>query len=343
LREARRTATIDGMPNLRPRRPRPPGRPRRPLRTRRAPGRLRSVVVGDLMLDVVIAPARPLEPATDVPGRIALTQGGSAATTARWLARLGARSALVAVVGRDAVGRALVDAIRSDGVTPHVVRVAGSRTGRIGVVVEADGERSFVADRGAADLIGPDDLKAAWFKGIDVLHLPVYSLIGHPLGATGRRSIELARSGGAVVSLDLASTGPLLAEGRPAALELVGAVQPDFLFTTAAEATALLGARALAALLDLAGTAVVKRGAKGATVLTRSEGGPLRFEVATTRLAAADTTGAGDAFDAGFLAGWHAARAAGHAPAAALHRGALGGHRAAARQISTPRPELSIG
>jgi sugar/nucleoside kinase (ribokinase family) len=228
-------------------------------------------------------------------------------------------------------------------VTPHVVRVAGSRTGRIGVVVEADGERSFVADRGAADLIGPDDLKAAWFKGIDVLHLPVYSLIGHPLGATGRRSIELARAGGAVVSLDLASTGPLLAGGRPVALELVGAVQPDFLFTTAAEATALLGARALAALLDLAGTAVVKRGAKGATVLTRSEGGPLRFEVATTRLAAADTTGAGDAFDAGFLAGWHAARAAGHAPAAALHRGALGGHRAAARQISTPRPELSIG
>ena len=38
------------------------------------------------MLDVVLAPARPLEPGTDVPGRVALVQGGSAANTARWLA-----------------------------------------------------------------------------------------------------------------------------------------------------------------------------------------------------------------------------------------------------------------
>jgi sugar/nucleoside kinase (ribokinase family) len=304
---------------------------------------LRVVVVGDLMLDVVVAPARPLEAATDVPGRVALAQGGSAATTARWLARLGARTALVASVGRDPVGRALVEAIRSDGVTAHVVRVAGSRTGRIGVVVDADGERSFVADRGAADLITPDDLRTAWFRDAELVHLPMYSLLGPTLGAAGRRSIELARAAGAAVSLDLASIRPLLADGRAAALELVGGVQPRFLFTTAAEAAALLGARPLDALLDLAGTAVVKRGSKGATVLTRSDGRTNRFEVATTRLAATDTTGAGDAFDAGFLVGWHAARSAGHAPASALHRGALSGHRAAARQISTPRPELSLG
>jgi hypothetical protein len=40
-------------------------------------------VLGDLMLDVVLAPARPLESGTDVPGRVALVQGGSAANTAR--------------------------------------------------------------------------------------------------------------------------------------------------------------------------------------------------------------------------------------------------------------------
>ncbi len=78
-------------------------------------------------------------------------------------------------------------------------------------------------------------------------------------------------------------------------------------------------------------------------MLTRSDAGNLRFEVATKRLPATDTTGAGDAFDAGFLVAWHAARAAGHAPPAALQRGALGGHRAAARQISSERPELSFG
>ncbi len=112
MREPRATTTIGGMPSLRPHRPRPPRRPRRPGTGPRQADRLRVVVVGDLMLDVVLAPTRPLESGTDVPGRIALTQGGSAATTARWLARLGARSSLVAAVGRDAAGRALVEAIR---------------------------------------------------------------------------------------------------------------------------------------------------------------------------------------------------------------------------------------
>src|SRR6187431_1686426 len=97
----------------RPKRPRLPARPSRPGgpgRPRRPGGRgvARIVVLGDLMLDVVVAPARALESGTDVPGRVALVQGGSAATTARWLGRLGARSSLITSVGRDAAGRALV-------------------------------------------------------------------------------------------------------------------------------------------------------------------------------------------------------------------------------------------
>ena len=69
-----------------------PGRAAAPGRRRRVAAARRIVVLGDLMLDVVLAPARPLEVGTDVPGRVALVQGGSAATTARWLGRLGARS-----------------------------------------------------------------------------------------------------------------------------------------------------------------------------------------------------------------------------------------------------------
>ena len=119
----------------------------RPVPLRR-PKRPRLTVLGDLMLDAVILPAQPLERGTDVPGRVALRQGGSAANSARWLARLGVRSTLVTAVGRDAIGRALVDELRRDGVTVHANRVAGKSTGRIGVVVQVGGERSFVADRG---------------------------------------------------------------------------------------------------------------------------------------------------------------------------------------------------
>ncbi len=295
------------------------------------------------MLDVVLAPDRDLESGTDVPGRVALVQGGSAANTARWLGRLGARTTLIAAVGRDGAGRALVDAVRADGVTVRVSRIAGARTGRIGVMVAPGGERSFVADRGAADLLDPADLRATWFEGANAVHLPVYSLLGEPLGLAGRRAIELARAADAAVSVDLASIGPLLASGRRAARSLIAGIAPDLLFATASEAEALVGSRRVDELLDYAPTAVVKRGAKGATVLTRLGSRPTRFEVATEHLEATDTTGAGDAFDAGFLVGWFAAREAGRSLPASLQRAALAGHRAAARQLSTRRPELPLG
>ena len=295
------------------------------------------------MLDVVLAPDLPLERGTDVAGRVSLVQGGSAANTSRWLGRLGARTSLVAAVGRDAAGRALVDAIKSDGVTARVSRVAGARTGRIGVLVTPDGERSFVADRGAADLLSPGDLQAAWFAGADAVHLPVYSLLGEPLGLAGRRAVELAREAHAMVSVDLASVGPLLEKGRRAARALVAEVAPDILFATASEAEALLGRSTVEGLLELTPVVVVKRGPKGATLLARGGDADLRFEVATEPVAATDTTGAGDAFDAGFLVGWFSARAAGRALPTSLQRAALAGHRAAARQLRTPRTELTLG
>src|SRR3954467_12974352 len=330
-----------------------PRRPARPVRLGRS-SQVRIVVLGDLMLDVVVAPATTLRSGTDVPGRVSLVQGGSAATTARWLGRLGARAALIAAVGRDATGRALVEAVRADHVTPHVSRVPGARTGRIGVLVAPGGERGFVPDRGAADLIAPVDLRPAWFARADGLHLPVYSLLGEPLGLAGRRAVELARAAGgrawgraraagASVSVDLASIGPLLAGGRRSARGLIGEIAPDLLFATALEADAFLGGKAVDGLLDVAPTAVVKRGPKGATVLSRLGAGPMRFEVATEQLTVADSTGAGDAFDAGFLVGWFAARGSGRSLPASLPRAAMGAHRTAARQLTSVRPELPLG
>ncbi|MFL5777609.1 MAG: carbohydrate kinase family protein [Chloroflexota bacterium] len=308
----------------------------------RGRGRPRIVVVGDLVVDVVLHPERPLEAGTDVPGRIAFVQGGSAATTARWLARLGAATTLVTAVGRDPAGRALVDAVRSDGVQVRASRIAGAHTGRIGVVV-GDRERSFVTDRRAADRLRPEDLRATWFARADLVHLPAYSLLGEPLGAAGRRSIQLARVAGAAVSLDLASAGPLLEGGRRRATALVAETAPDLLFATASEAAALLGRTDPEGLLELAPNVVVKRGSKGATVLARTGRDRLRFEVATRPLAAADTTGAGDAFDAGFLVAWLGARAAGRSVAASLRASAVAGNRAAARHLGGTRPELAFG
>ncbi len=301
------------------------------------------VVLGDLVVDVVLAPDTDLARGTDVTGRVMLRQGGSAASTARWLGRIGARSTLVCAIGRDAAGRALVAAVTGDGVTVRAVRVAGARTGRIGVLVEPGGERSFVTERGAALRLRPEDLKAAWFAGADALHLPAYSLLDQPLGEAGMAAAVLAHQLGVLVSVDLSSSAPLLARGRQTALSLILSAAPDVLFATRDESRALVGAKHEDQLLDLSPVAVIKRGRKGVVVLAHDGRKHFRFEVATRSIDATDTTGAGDAFDAGFLAGWLEARRKGLSLTAALRRGAVLGNRTAHRHLSNPPGELALG
>jgi ribokinase len=316
-----------------------------PAKTPERPAPARILVLGDLMLDVVLAASRPVEAGTDVPGRVEIRQGGSAANTARWLARLGARVQLVCAVGRDGAGRSLVNQLERDGVSVRATRVAGARTGRIGVLVAPGGERSFVADRRAADRLTPDDLRSDWFDHLELVHLPAYSLLGEPLGRAGSKAIEMGRSRGALISIDLASIGPLLANGRRAARDLIAGASPDLLFATETEAEAFLGRPAGDGLLEFAGIAVIKRGTRGARVVAREANvdEPLRFDVATPNVAVTDTTGGGDAFDAGFLVGWLGARAMGRPQPEALHRATLAGHRAAARHLTGPRIELPAG
>jgi sugar/nucleoside kinase (ribokinase family) len=270
-----------------------------------------------------------------------LRQGGSATTTARWLGRSGARAALIAAVGRDAEGRALIEAVRRDGVVAHVVRVAGYRTGRIGVVVAPGGERSFVQDRAATLQLAPEHLREAWFAATELLHLPTYSLLDGPLGDAGRHAAALAHEAGALVTVDMSSSGPLLAMGRSGAAAAIAAARPDLLFAAGVEARAV--ADSDEHLLDLASIVVLKRGSAGVTVLFREGVATRRLEVAAKPVVAADTTGAGDAFDAGFILGWLLARRAGAAPAAGLRRAANSGNRLAARQLIRRREELEFG
>jgi sugar/nucleoside kinase (ribokinase family) len=300
--------------------------------------RPRVIVLGDLVVDVVLAPAIDLATGSDVPGRVMLRQGGSATTTARWLGRAGARVALIAAVGRDAEGRALVGTVRRDGVTPHVVRVAGYRTGRIGVLVAPGGERSFVQDRGATLRLAPKHLRPRWFASAELLHLPAYSLLDQPLGDAGRRAAELAHAAGALVTVDLSSSGPLLALGQAAAAETIRSARPDLLFAAGSESRAL--ASSDEGLLDLAAIVVLKRGGEGVTVLHRESGPAGRIDVAARTVVASDTTGAGDAFDAGFVLAWLAARRDGIPTESALRKAAIAGNRLAARHLLRAREEL---
>ena len=326
--------------------------------SQRGQGRPRVVALGDLVLDVVTRAQAPLAHASDTPGTIRFRQGGSAANTARWVARLGGRATFIGAVGRDAWGRRLVASLRGAGVTVHGPRVAAP-SARIVVVIGPDGERSFVTERAAADLLAPALINPAWLRGCAVLHLPAYSLLAEPLEQAARRAAELARAAGAALSVDLASRQPLLDAGPGVAWDRIEALSPDVLFANAAEAAALAGvmrtgvagtsvaARDLARLLGLAPLVVIKEGAAGCRVMARPRDAapgspPLELVLAARPLHSSDTTGAGDAFDAGFLLAWAATPPAARLGAAALRRAALAGNRAAARLLGEPRPELVV-
>ncbi|MCY7417532.1 MAG: carbohydrate kinase family protein, partial [Chloroflexi bacterium] len=204
-------------------------------RSRSVPPPPALVAIGDLLLDIVVRAGAPVERGTDVPGDIRFRQGGSAANVVRSFVRLGGRGVLVCSVGRDGWGQRLVAALRADGGVVRAVPAQGA-TGRLTALVDPDGERSFVTERGAAEALRGDDLRASWFRGAGVLHIPAYSLFHQPLASATARAAEMAHVAGSLVSVDLASAGPLRAFGATAARDPRPALAPDLQLSNPAQA-----------------------------------------------------------------------------------------------------------
>lgn len=275
------------------------------------------VVVGDVMVDVVAVPRGSLTAGSDTPSEVVALGGGSAANTACWLASLGAPVALVASVGDDPLGHAAVAAIEEPG-----VRFAGRvdpklATGTCVVLVEATGERTMLPDRGANDALGPEEVEQAITSASPWVHISGYSLLGDGSHPAAQAAMAAARRHRRPWSVDASSSAPLRAVG---ARRFLGWIRGcGVLFANEDELAALGG---VPAVLEAAHEVVVKLGAAGSswTDGSRSASSP------AVEAAVIDTVGAGDAFDAGFLA----ARLDGADPGAALHAGA----RLAARAVS---------
>ncbi|MEZ5228914.1 MAG: PfkB family carbohydrate kinase, partial [Acidimicrobiales bacterium] len=248
-------------------------------------------VLGDLIEDIVVTLGGPIQLASDTESRIVRRRGGSAANVAAAAASLGHRARFLGQVGDDAIGTALVAELAVAGVDTDAVRRGGS-TGTIIVLVDEQGERSMLTDRRSCrDLDKPDP---AWLDGITTLHVPLYGLDGGALAATARTLTSWAREQTIAVSIDASSTALVDAlGGRTATRGLITELAPDVLFANDDEATALGIDNA-----ELAPLTVVKRGAAAALVYRP---GVATVEVPTAPLPAlTDSTGAGDAFAAGF-------------------------------------------
>ena len=270
------------------------------------------VVVGDVMADVVVTLSGPLAAGSDTPARIEHRGGGSGANVAAWLARAGARPVLYARVGDDPAGRGALAALAAEGVELRVTVDAERPTGTCVVLVDRDGERSMLPDRGANAALAPAPLP----EDAAHVHVAGYVLLDPGARPAALHALAEARRLGCLVSVDPASSAPLAEAGATAFLAWIGRV--DLLLPNAAEAAVLTGlwdpaeaARALAAHAD---EVAVTLGAEGALW---SDGRTVEH-VPAAPADAVDTTGAGDAFAAGLLA----ARTAGASRRQALAAGA---------------------
>ncbi len=248
--------------------------------------------LGDLLDDVVVWLAAPIASGTDTPARVFHRRGGSSANVAAFAAGTGRAVRFVGQVGDDAVGERLVADLTSCGVDVRVKR--GGRTGAVVVVVEPGGERTMLSDRGSA--VELDGVPPSWMDGVDLLHVTAYALTAEPVASTATRLIATVRASGGRLSVDASSVRALADFGPERFVAALTHLGPDVLFANEAEASLLGLPERLPAGVALA---VVKRGAVS-TVLV-APGCPPVYVAVPPLDDVADTTGAGDAFAAGFL------------------------------------------
>ena len=251
---------------------------------------MRVVTLGDLLLDVVVRLEAPYATDDDVPASIALVPGGQAANVAAWVRWLGGDARLVARRGDDAAGRLIAGELEARGVELAGPVIAGGRTGSVVALVAPDGTRTLASDRGAAGGLGPDEVDERMVADADVLHVAGYTI----LRASGFDAALLlagaARRYGARVTVDLSTAHGIAELGRDQMRRRVSALAPDVVFANEAEAEAI-GA-------PLGDVWVVKRGALG-SVVERDGERVVHDGIAVEHVL--DTTGAGDAYAAGFL------------------------------------------
>ena len=260
----------------------------------------RILCVGNIMVDVIAQLKGEIHFGGDTRASISTHGGGAAANVATWLSHIGSDVHLTARVGADAYGSTILAELNSFGVEHKSLIVEGA-TGTVIILVSPDGERTMFPDWACNSSMDVSDLpeelifRLALFSG--------YPLIDPQSRASATAMLAALRSAGIPIICDPGTVGALkeveMTEIHSWFTSMDGLImnEEEALFLTETE----MLSDALEKLMEIVPLAIVKQGSAGAVGVLRGE---KAVQVDALSSTVVDTTGAGDAFAAGFLHSW---------------------------------------
>lgn len=229
--------------------------------------------------------------------------GGSGANTMAGIAALGTRAAYIGKVGDDGLGRAFTDSLCGQGVGVCEIDTSSTQaTARCLIAVTPDGERSMSTYLGANTEFGPDDVDADMVAASAVTYLEGYLFDTDAQKAAFVKAAEIATAAGRQVALTLSDS--FCVDRHRAAFKQLVDNHVDILFANEAELLSLYETNDLQAALEQVWvsktTALVTRSAQGSIIKSGND----VYEIPAVPVGrVVDTTGAGDQYAAGVLAG----------------------------------------
>ncbi|WP_234408299.1 adenosine kinase [Marinilabilia salmonicolor] len=222
--------------------------------------------------------------------------GGSAANTIHGLANLGVDTGFFGKVGRDEWGAFFRSDLEKRSIKPYLLE-SDNESGRAFALISPDSERTFATFLGAAVELAHHEIPDSLFDDYSILHIEGYLVQNRDLI---RHALQLAKSKGLKVSLDLASFN--VVEDNLEFLHEMVEKYVDILFANEEEAKAFTGLAEEEALHNISGfcdLTVLKLGKKGSVIKHHDE----IVKIAPIQVESLDTTGAGDLYASGFLFG----------------------------------------
>ena len=257
--------------------------------------------IGDAMLDVIVKMQGQMYLGSDTISQISTHGGGAAANTATWLASSGHKVFYVCRLGDDAAGRVIANEFDAWNIEYKPEFLKEHRTGIVVVLVDQNGERSMFPDRGANS--GLSELDLPDLTRFGSVFLSGYALFNPQSQAGVLRMINKMREANLEIFFNPGSVGVMSNLGLDACRQRCKLM--DLLIMNQAEAEFLTGNSDIeAALNELAKdveTVVITTSSKGAIGKSR---GQEMVNSPIQPITAIDSTGAGDAFAAGFIGRW---------------------------------------